>query len=319
MKRMLEADNTNAQPSFEDVTAALRKFHKQLGGTPHFKSKDPAIKGKLTRAKLAETSDYEYIFLQILAFAAISHHVDEIVRINNGAFWRRNPATMRVEQLAGITMHGDRPGANGIVRAAPEVLLRGFTVARGRGEIERFFREAFDRTADPCLEGRVGRLLTFLERNADQEGSGEEPPAGDLVAEALPKGSTADRVIGEHLRVFNNRVVWDWARASGLAYARAKALWDHAENGMAGAEAPEAKRPRLSRSASGALLPDVAAACNERTFFEYLVKSGVVSGEAAEGSPELACAIPRSDAEAAALALVQLGTLHPAQLATAHK
>lgn len=314
MKRNhLEADNADALPSFDDVTTALRRYHKQLGGSPHYKGKDPFIKGKFTRAKWAEHSDYEYVFLQILAFAAISSNVDEIVRINNGAFWRRNPATMRVEQLAGITMHGDRPGANGIVKAAPDVLLRAFALGRSLGELERFFREAFDRTADPCLEGRVGRLLTFLERHAEQEGASGEPPAGDLMAEALPKGSKAEHVVGEHLRVFSNRVVWDWARASGLTYARAKALWEHAENGLTGAEVPEAKRPRLSRSASGSLLPDVAAACNERTFFEYLVKSGAISGEAAEGLPELACAIPRSDAEAAAIVLVQLGTLHPAQ------
>lgn len=262
---------------------------------------------------MAEHSEYEYAFLQVLGFAAISGEVDEIVRINNGAFWRRNPATMRVEQLAGITMHGDRPGANGIVRAAPEVLLRAFALARSLGELSAFFREAFDRTADPCLEGRVGRLLTFLEQRAERSDSASgEPPAGDLTAEALPRGSKAEHVVGEHLRVFSHRVVWDWARASGLSYARAKALWEHAENSLPGAEAPEAKRPRLSRSASGSLLPDVAAACNERTFFEYLVKSGAISGEAPEGSPELACAIPRSDAEAAALVLVQLGTLHPA-------
>lgn len=310
-----DVDSADALPSFEDVVAALRKFHKQLGGAPHYsKGQDPTIKGKLTRAKLAGFSNYEYVFLQVLGFQAISQHIDEIVRINNGLFWRRNPATMRVEQLSGITMHGDRPGANGIVQAAPDVLLRAFALARVRGETECFFREAFDRTADPCLEGRVGRLLMFLERHADLEGAGEGPPAGDLAAEALPRGSGADRVVGEHLRVFNNRIVWDWAQASGLTYARAKALWEHAENGMAGAEAgPEAKRPRLSRSASGALLPDVAAACNERTFLEFLANSGAISGEATEGSPELACAVPRSDTETATLVLVQLGTLQPAQ------
>lgn len=314
MKRQLDADSADVLPSFEDVFAALRKFHKQLGGTPHYsKGQDPSIKVKLTRAKLAQTSDYEYVFLQVLGFKAISQHIEEIVRINNGAFWRRNPATMRVEQLSGITMHGDRPGANGIVRAAPDVLLRAFALAGSRGETERFFREAFDRTADPCLEGRVGRLLMFLERHADPEDAGEGPPASDLAAEALLRGSSAELVVGEHLRVFNNQVVWDWARASGLTYARAKALWEHAENGLVGRAGPEAKRPKLSRSASGSLLPDVAMACNERTFFEYLAKSGAILGEAPEGSPHLTCAVPRGDAEAAALVLVQLGTLHPAK------
>merc|ERR1712232_773103 len=55
-------------PSFDEVLAALRPFHRTLGGTPKFGHRDPFIPRKLKSSELESNSNYEYVFLSILGF-----------------------------------------------------------------------------------------------------------------------------------------------------------------------------------------------------------------------------------------------------------
>jgi len=156
--------------------------------------------------------------------------------------------------------------------------------------VEEFFSGgAFDRMADPCLEGRLGRLLAFLEVHAprDEEspcnicsgtgrvtkgllwstevackrckGTGRisgapsvsDAPPADVAVETMPEGSAPEKVVGEYLRVFRNLVIQRWARTTGLAYSRAKSLWEKAEVGTpeGGEPVPEvnSSMPELSQ------------------------------------------------------------------------
>jgi len=89
----------------------------------------------------------------------------------------------------------------------------------------RFFREAFDRKADPCLEGRVGRLLEYLD-SEQYKGNGVEVPPWDdmsLRPEVLSDpGVLPEAIVGEHLRVFVNECTWTWSRIRNMNYAKAK-------------------------------------------------------------------------------------------------
>ena len=74
------------------------------------------IKSKLTRKEFSSAyTDYEYIYLTVLGFALLDLISDEFVRINNKMFYRFNPAVQRLEQVCGMTMHGDRPAAEYVV------------------------------------------------------------------------------------------------------------------------------------------------------------------------------------------------------------
>jgi len=255
------ADSGNL-PSFQEVLEAVRPFHRRLGGTPFFGRRDPHIPKNLTSSELAKNSNYEYVFLTVLGFQFLQIHKEEIISLNNGQHFKTNPGTRRLEEVCGFTMHANRPGANGILRSAPEVLLRAFDVARQKRIVDKFFTgEAFDRMADPCLEGRLGRILPFLEEHAprDEEspcnicsGTGKvskgllwstevvckrcngtgrisgassvsDAPPVDVAVETMPEGSAPKKVVGEYLRVFRNLCIQQWARSMGLAYARARA------------------------------------------------------------------------------------------------
>lgn len=91
--------------------------------------------------------------------------------------------------------------------------------------MKEFFRDAFDRKADPCLEGRLGRLMEYLEAKRaalDSEAHGT-PPWEDVSLKPLAPSTPARDVIGEHLRVFTGECIWSWSRQQGLSYEAAKA------------------------------------------------------------------------------------------------
>mmetsp|Transcript_93241 Transcript_93241/g.259747 ORF Transcript_93241/g.259747 Transcript_93241/m.259747 type:complete len:521 (-) Transcript_93241:139-1701(-) len=286
-------------PSFEEVLAALRPLHSRLGGTPYFGRRDPVIPKKLKSSELERNSDYEYVFMTVLGFQALHEYGAEIIRLNNGAHWRQNPGTVKLEELCGFTMHGDRPGANGVLRTAPEALLRAFALARRRHQIPEFFSgEAFDRTADPCLEGRLGRILAYLEAHAaEAEGEGAapgDPAPGEVHVEPMPEGSPVEKVVGEHLRVFRNQCIHRWAQVCGLPYERAKALWTKAEAGS-----PEPGAPR----------PDIRRFCNDAVFLRYLHAAGLVAGRPPAGGPPPKHAFPAEEVQRAVRFFVEMETL----------
>jgi len=321
-------------PSFEEVLEALRPYHRRLGGTPFFGRRDPHIPKKLSSTELAKNSNYEYVFLTVLGFQLLQSHNEEIISLNNGQHFKTNPGTRRLEEVCGFTMHADRPGANGILRSAPEVMLRAFDVARRKRIVEEFFSgEAFDRMADPCLEGRLGRILAFLEAHAprDEEspcnvcsgtgrvtkgllwstevvckrckGTGRisgapsvsDAPPADVAVETMPVGSAPEKVVGEYLRVFRHLCIQRWARSTGLAYARAKSLWEKAEAGT-----PEGGEP----------VPDVQRSFNAQNFIAYLMHTGMVSGRpAAGGGPPCAHSFPEAEVRRAVQFYVDMETL----------
>lgn len=328
--------NPGGVPSFGEVLEALRPFHRRLGGTPFFGRRDPHIPKKLSSSELTKNSNYEYVFLTVLGFQFLHMHKEEIISLNNGQHFKTNPGTKRLEEVCGFTMHADRPGANGILRSAPEVLLRAFDVARRKRIVEEFFTgEAFDRMADPCLEGRLGRILAFLEVHAprDEESpcnvcsgtgrvtkgllwstvvtckrckgtgrisgapSDSDAPPSDVAVETMPEGSPPEKVVGEYLRVFRNLCIQRWARSSGLAYARAKSLWEKAEAGT-----PEGGEP----------VPEVQQLLNSQTFTAYLMQTGIVAGRpAAGGGPPCARCFPETEVRRAVNFYVEMETLSP--------
>jgi len=151
---------------------------------------------------------------------------------NNGETFQRNPGVRLLEKLCGMTMHGDREGANALLRSAPQSLVQAFSVARKRGCILEFFKQAFDRTADPCLEGRTSRLLDFLEAHQEVDETYDVPPWEEVSLRPLRVDCEARVVVAEHLRVFMAECTWRWSRKHGLDYEAAKRVRlddDHAQ------------------------------------------------------------------------------------------
>jgi len=124
-----------------------------------------------------------------------------------------------------MTMHGDRSGATALLRSAPQSLIEGFRLAKAsrRGPLQ-FFRDAFDRKADPCLEGRMGRILEYLEKAGRAASStlSSTPSWEDVSLGPIPDGAKPDFIVGEHLRVFKNECAWSWAQAKRMDYEAAK-------------------------------------------------------------------------------------------------
>lgn len=155
------------------------------------------------------------------------------------------------------------------VRHAGDALLEAFSL--GRDSPAEFFREGFDRLADPCLEGRYGRLTEFIERKStglpgDWEdfsyslggvlsGMSSSPAVGGAAGGSLggtsvlaapaggagPRATTApsiEDIIGEHIRVFTNRCLRDSAGKLNADYGRAKDLFFRYDEGMDVLRAP---------------------------------------------------------------------------------
>merc|ERR1711963_658858 len=106
-----------------------------------------------------------------------------------------------LESISGLTMHAEREGSINLLRTAPACLLEAYALAKAehRGPLT-FFRKAFDRTADPCLEGRVSRLLAYIEERQGRHGNSEVPPWEDVSLRTLPPGSAPADILGAPMR-----------------------------------------------------------------------------------------------------------------------
>lgn len=242
---------------FDRMLAWLNKLKSKLGGSPNFPRTVPSFTKKITRREYVEQySDYEFAYLQIVGFKAIHLNSAEIQALNNGQFFTRNPGTQLLERVGGMTMHGDRAGASAVVAAAPLTLLRAFRVAQKNGDNGvNFFTTAFERDADPCLEGRLSHLLQYIEESPSfQVEAGTESQEGvpwkdtclDLRAKLDPQG-----LVGEYLRVFTNSRLAEFAAKEKLAYPAAKKDY---QNGR---------------------LPKFESWCSRAAFREYLEGQGL--------------------------------------------
>jgi len=127
--------------------------------------------------------------------------------------------------------HADRQGTIHLLRTAPACLVEAFSHAkRNDTELRRFFKDAFDRHADPCLEGRVGRIMEYLNSTSQVHGAAQTPPWEDVSLRQLPPDASPQDFVGEHLRVFVSECTWRWAQERGLGYAAAKQERDSSDD-----------------------------------------------------------------------------------------
>lgn len=211
---------------FVEILTELGQHERELGGVRNFSARYPRIERKVTATDFRDKyTDFEYIYLTVLGFAQLHLHCEEIVGKNNGRVYKDNPGVQLLEQRCGMTMHGDRAGAAHLLRQAPASVVEAFALAKmDKVGMQRFFREAFDRTADPCLEGRVSRLMEYLDKRRQESDStlACAPPWDDVSLRPLDGTANHQDVVGEHLRVFVNECTWRWAGQRGLDYAAAK-------------------------------------------------------------------------------------------------
>mmetsp|Transcript_58707 Transcript_58707/g.188781 ORF Transcript_58707/g.188781 Transcript_58707/m.188781 type:complete len:388 (+) Transcript_58707:68-1231(+) len=226
-----EEDDDQAQedlpPFFTEILQELERHQRKLGGLRHFQDR-PYIERKMKRKELAgQHSDYEYVYLTVLGLAKLHLWSEEIIRKNNGQAFNHNPGVQLLERTTGLTMHAERQGSNHLLRTAPATLVEAFQVARVEpGGALKFFQRAFNRTADPCLEGRVGRIMEWLESRRAASGSTSHsgPPWEEVSLRRLPEDAAAQDVVGEHLRVFMAECTWRWSQERSLDYESAKDL-----------------------------------------------------------------------------------------------
>ncbi|CAE7299050.1 unnamed protein product [Symbiodinium natans] len=249
----LSEEERGLSPLFMEILAALWMHKGSLGGFKHFPER-PCLGQKVTREDFCSGySDFEYVYMTILGLAKLHSLVEEITLQNNGQVFTRNPGVQLLERACGMTMHGDREGANALLRSAPAALLEAFQVAKSSGKMLDFFRNAFDRQADPCLEGRTSRLLQYLEKH--RHTATTMAPWEDVSLQRLPNGASSRDIAGEHLRVFCNECTWLWSRQRRLSYEDAKAA-------------------RFGSDAN--LAEDFARVFNAQTFREAMRARGVV-------------------------------------------
>jgi len=233
----LPEDLQRLPPFFVEILHEALARERQLGGRKRFPKHagPPRLEDKVKREEFLESyTDFEYIFLTVVGFARLHEQLEAIASQMNGQNFTKNPGVQMLERVCGMTMHGDRSGAQATLRQAPGTLISAFAVARGRrGGICQFFREAFDRTADPCLEGRVSRMMTYLEMRGGQKGlaSAGAPPWEDVSLQNLGDKATPEDVVGDHLRVFMAECTWAWSREQGLQYEAAKEMRNHPKYG----------------------------------------------------------------------------------------
>jgi len=212
-------------PYFVEIFQELKRHESHLGGLRNF-SDYPQIGAKVKAQDFRSGyTDYEYIYLTVLGFARLQVNIEEIVKKNNGKVFTSNPGVQLLERLCGMTMHGDREGANVLLRSAPVCLIEAFQIAKSKKSgMKEFFKEAFDRNADPCLEGRTGRIMEYLEakRKILDSASANMAPWEDVSVKPLPAGATPQDIVGEHLRVFMSECTWSWSRHKGISYEDAK-------------------------------------------------------------------------------------------------
>jgi len=222
-----EGDRAELPPFFVEMLDELDRHKDALGGSQYFKGHAPYIEKKVKARELAASyTDYEYVYLTIVGFARIHVHVGHIVSKMNGQPFHKNPGVQMLEDLAGFTMHGDRDGAAVVLRSAPPILIEGFELAKAsiaKGAVD-FFSNGFDRNADPCLEGRLGRLMAYVEAHRTAEGGSHQvgPPWEDVSLQHVDATSSPLDFVAEHVRVFMAECTWRWCRQQNMPYDEAK-------------------------------------------------------------------------------------------------
>jgi len=218
----LPKDIKDLPPFFVDIFVELLTHKSTLGDSSRHHL--DFITHKITMEEFNSSfTNYEYIFLTVLGFAKLHLNLEEITTKNNSKEFRQNPGVQMLESVCGMTMHGERDGANALLRNAPNYLIEAFEVSKAtrNGPLE-FFKTAFDRTADPCLEGRTGRILEYLEKHRKGNTPVQTAPWEEVSLRPLPRTAQPRDVIAEHLRVFVNECTWRWSREKGLTYEQAK-------------------------------------------------------------------------------------------------
>lgn len=256
----LPEEDQRLPPFFTDILVELLRYKGQLGGVRNFEHL-PRIERKVTKDQLKGFTNFEYVYLTVIGLANLHLRMEEIVSKCNGKAHVHNPGVQLVEFTSGMTMHGDREGAVAMLKSAPQSLLEAFRLSKvsKKGSLG-FFQDAFDKTADPCLEGRVSRLLEYIEKEGSAaSGRAGVPPWEDVSLRPLADDASPVDVVGEHLRVFVNECTWGWARAKRMDYEKAK----------------------VARGAD-AHVQDFAAVCNAATFKEALRVRGVIAGDAVQ-------------------------------------
>lgn len=244
---------------FEEILQDLERHQSSLGGLLYF-SGTPYVEGKVKKKQLAASySDYEYVYLTVLGLAQLHINLEAIIAKNNGDIFTRNPGVQMLERVTGFTMHANREGANHILRTAPACLIDCFQASKKdpRGSLN-FFKTGFDRTGDPCLEGRTKLMMEYLElvQPVSDASAAGMPPWEDVSLQALPKGCVPQDVVAEHLRVFIAECTWRWSQQTGKSYA-------------------EAKEARLT----DAFIEDFSNVFNAYTFQAAVLARGVVAEE----------------------------------------
>jgi len=161
-----QADGTTptVAADFAEILCAAEHFKMDIDGGSTYSPKTSSILEKKTRSQLAACTGYEHICLSILGIARLQQIQPEIEKLNNGRMYMQNPGTQLMEQECGFTMHADRIGTSVTIREAPGIFLNAFRLSTQLGRQREFFDRCFDRRHDPCLEGRVGLVVEFLEQ-----------------------------------------------------------------------------------------------------------------------------------------------------------
>eukprot|EP00933_Yihiella_yeosuensis_P044834 TRINITY_DN40104_c0_g1_i1.p1 TRINITY_DN40104_c0_g1~~TRINITY_DN40104_c0_g1_i1.p1 ORF type:complete len:412 (+),score=75.52 TRINITY_DN40104_c0_g1_i1:20-1255(+) len=259
----LSAEEQCLPPFFAEILVELSKYQRDLGGIKNFPDGRPSVERKVKAEEFRSSyTDYEYVYMTVLGLAKLHVLADEIVQLNNGQVFNHNPGVRLLERSCGMTMHADRDGSNSILRSAGTTLLEAFRLAHSsRNGVKGFFKQAFDRKADPCLEGRVSRLLEYLEANKPKN-PGEEhlAPWEDVSLQPIAEGASARDIVGEHMRVFCNECTWMWARERGVSYESAKAARMGADSDAAADFARLYNAEAFVKAAHGRRI--VAKSCN---------------------------------------------------------
>jgi len=177
-----ESQGMSLEGEFQAILEESAAMAAELGGAPNFPDGRVSLVGKVTRKEFKAYTAFEHLRLTVLGFARLSEISEKVLSLNNGASFWTNPGTRLLEEECGLTMHADRHGAIEAVKSGPRLMLTVFGMAQKAGKAKDFFRKAFDRYHDPCLEGRFSLIQEF----------GQDLLAGGFHAEELQLQDSAN-------------------------------------------------------------------------------------------------------------------------------
>eukprot|EP00928_Gymnodinium_smaydae_P024258 TRINITY_DN19681_c0_g3_i3.p1 TRINITY_DN19681_c0_g3~~TRINITY_DN19681_c0_g3_i3.p1 ORF type:complete len:458 (+),score=58.12 TRINITY_DN19681_c0_g3_i3:57-1376(+) len=200
-------DCEEAAKPYKDMMHELARHEKALGGLRHFRSFAKIVVPK-ELAIYVSLTHFEYVALQIIGFACATANAKDIRDLNNGEDFRTNVGTQILGQRCGLVWHGAKGNSDHLLTLAGELLIDAFEASE---DPVHFFKTAFSRSSDPCLEGRI-RLLEGYLMSKQSDAAGGGPSLDDVVARHLGHKATTLDIVGEYLRVFRNECIWRWAQ-----------------------------------------------------------------------------------------------------------